>query len=68
MRTDTIKLDVGGNTWEDGDRAKLAQTRVQWLTSVLHVGPYDCIDLILLAALWPWRRTQPLTEMNTRNL
>jgi hypothetical protein len=26
------------------------------------------IDVILPAALWPWRSTQPLTEMSTRNL
>jgi hypothetical protein len=26
------------------------------------------IDLILLAALWPWGSTQPLTQMSTRNL
>jgi hypothetical protein len=26
------------------------------------------IDLILSAALWSWRSTQPLTEMSTRNL
>jgi hypothetical protein len=26
------------------------------------------VTLILPAALWPWESTQPLTEMNTRNL
>ena len=26
------------------------------------------IDIILLAALWPWRSTHPLTEMSTRNI
>jgi hypothetical protein len=26
------------------------------------------IDLILLAALWPWVRLKPLTEMSTRDI
>ena len=26
------------------------------------------IDIILLAALWPWGSTQPLTEISTRNI
>jgi len=26
------------------------------------------IDVILLATLWPWESTQPLTEMSTRNI
>jgi len=26
------------------------------------------IDIILPAALWLWRLTQPLTEMSTRNI
>jgi len=26
------------------------------------------IDIILLAALWPWGLTQPLTEMSIRNI
>ena len=26
------------------------------------------INIILLAALWPWGRLKPLTEMSTRNI
>jgi len=26
------------------------------------------IDIILVAALWPWGLTQPLTEMSTGNI